>query len=169
MAAAPPEPRAPNGRALLVLVDGAKFLAHDAPRDLLRRLLRKHPGLYLLVTVTVPPRSGVDDAEAAAARAAMVAPSKPLDPQQVSELPKMVPLQRLSDRETADVFFSAMMRSQQGRPLSRLLAQMGRKQSVGALEKHPVIIACKGLPDRAIREAELVDSSVQTLEQLHAA
>merc|ERR1711920_285531 len=39
-----------NSPALLVLVDGARYLVNDSSRELVRKLLDDHPTLYLLVT-----------------------------------------------------------------------------------------------------------------------
>jgi len=164
LAAIPKSPQSPNGRALLVLIDGAKFLTHEATRETLRQLLRRNPALHLLVTVTTPPRKDVDSLEAKAARAAMLQAPAPLD-SQINELPNLIPMSRLADREVAEVFFTAMMRSQQGRPLCKLLAKLGRQESVARLEKHSVIQACEGVPGAALREAETVESSVTTLEE----
>merc|ERR1712151_779510 len=90
----------PSGsRALLVLVGGENFLAHDAPRELLRRLLRSHPCLHLLVTLA--------DKQAA---------GPVLDPL-VGEHPWPVEMPPLQPREAADLFCRALMRHQQGRHL----------------------------------------------------
>eukprot|EP00439_Symbiodinium_sp_Y106_P036667 s1405_g4.t1 len=45
----------PGVRGLLVLTDAAEALTHEAPRRLLERLLNRHRGLHLLVTLTKKP------------------------------------------------------------------------------------------------------------------
>eukprot|EP00928_Gymnodinium_smaydae_P043333 TRINITY_DN29055_c0_g1_i1.p1 TRINITY_DN29055_c0_g1~~TRINITY_DN29055_c0_g1_i1.p1 ORF type:complete len:1765 (-),score=333.44 TRINITY_DN29055_c0_g1_i1:71-5365(-) len=167
----------PGCRTLLVLVNGARFLAYRQPRELLRSLLRRHPGLHLLVTVTtsgnpVPveplsPNASIDAIEDAAASELEASPPPPLD-SQVLEHPNLVPVPSLPVGEVAEVFFMAMMRTQQGRPLGQLLARMGRVQAVGRLSSHPAIVACQGSPGVAKELAEGLEPSVKTLEDLAA-
>eukprot|EP00927_Polykrikos_kofoidii_P023500 TRINITY_DN21638_c0_g1_i1.p1 TRINITY_DN21638_c0_g1~~TRINITY_DN21638_c0_g1_i1.p1 ORF type:complete len:1702 (-),score=242.33 TRINITY_DN21638_c0_g1_i1:568-5673(-) len=164
----------PGSRSLIILVDGAKYLTHDAPRELLRRLLRSHPGLHLLVTVTTAepsrsslllPASKTDEVEAAAAASMAKSPPAQLDAN-ITELHKMVPATPLTVRETAEVFFSAMMRSRQGDVLGRLLAKLGRQEAVARLEDHPLVHGLAGRLGMAAQAAERVDASVSTLDDL---
>lgn len=170
---------APAGsRGLVVLVDGLKYLTYEAPRKLLKNLLVNNPGLYILVTITAPPRSSTglgpaqsvhpekfDAVESKAVAAAMKNCPLPLDPQ-VPEFPKMVPLPPLTDMEIAEVFLMAMMRGQLSRPLGQTLSKMPRKEAIDRIRCHPLVLACKGLPGKAIWEAANVDPGVQTLEEL---
>merc|ERR1712232_265029 len=147
--------------------DGVKYLTFAESRDLLKRLLTRHAGLHLLVTMTTNSNALAknEDIEAAAAAAADV----PLNQRglevldaNVKEFPHLVEMPKLNNAETAEVFFTAMMKSQQALPFGRYLARLGAKESVRLLEKHSALLKCDGRPGLAIRAAQQVEASMNT-------
>jgi len=129
----------PSGsRALLVLLDGSKYLKHDAPRELLRRLLRTFSALHLLLTA-----KSQADAEVA-----------PIDPH-VRELPRVVEVPAMSQREAAEVFHAVITRR---RPC-RLLRSMGKDAAIAMLQDHDAIRCCKGRLGDVVQVAESLHSS----------
>lgn len=134
-----------RSRALLVLVDGARYLAHGATRNLLKRLLRTHETLHLLVTVTDP--GGV---------------TGPALDESITELPKVVPLRVLDEREAAEVFHSALLKRQQG----RLLGHLNVEEAIAKLIQHPAILGCRGSPGLLLQRAERVDDNTRSLDDI---
>eukprot|EP00931_Biecheleriopsis_adriatica_P074463 TRINITY_DN48514_c0_g1_i1.p1 TRINITY_DN48514_c0_g1~~TRINITY_DN48514_c0_g1_i1.p1 ORF type:complete len:1799 (-),score=442.55 TRINITY_DN48514_c0_g1_i1:199-5595(-) len=149
-----------GARALLVLLEGGEYMSQEAPRQLLTRMLRKHPGLHLLVTLSneesLPPQSEQPKAQEQPPpplpSALALLPS--LSPQ-VSELGRPVSLPPLSDREAAEAFVSVLLSRQQGRALGGL----SRQEALPRLEQHEVISKCKGQLCKVIGAAEAAASS----------
>lgn len=138
-----------NSRALLIVMDAAKYFTHDAPRDLLKRLLLTHANLHLLVTVG-------DRASAEGC---------PLD-DRLKELPRAAEMRPLTDAEAAELFFSAAMRRPQGQVLTRLLGRGTREQAIERLEKLQALRDCQGRPAKILALAERIRDNATSLDNL---
>jgi len=134
-----------RSRALLVLLDGAKYLSNSATRELLKRLLRTHTSLHLLVTVTN--------------KADVCGP--PLDAS-ITEHHRVVPLPELSPREAAEVLHSALVRRQQ----SRLWGHANTEEAIAMLMRHPAIADCQRRPGALLQRAARVDDNTRSLDEL---
>lgn len=121
----------PQGRGLIVLQDGFEYITRDGPRRLLARLLRRHKGLHMLVTLAKNPGQ---------AQGVWEERPLPLLSPQVSELARVVPLEKLSDQEAAKVFVSMLLRRGQ----DRLLNGLSKEQAVELLQEEKLLRNCRG-------------------------
>eukprot|EP00913_Durusdinium_trenchii_P002489 g2301.t1 len=137
----------PQGKGLLVLQDGLDYMTRDGPRRLLARLLCRHKGLHLLVTLS---RKGSQ---------AQGLDEKPLSPH-VTELGRVVPLPSLSHHEAAQVFVSLLYRRGQ----DRLLNGLTRDKAVELLQDEKLLRNCKGQLGEVLSAARAVDIQ-QSMEQ----
>lgn len=116
----------PRGvRGLLVLTDAAEALTHEAPRRLLERLLNRHRGLHLLVTLTKKPGEELPHFPA----------FRNVEQYEVVTLPA------IDEREAAEAFVSQIVRRGQ----DRLLGPLSHEEALKRLQGEKLLRGCDQL------------------------
>jgi len=116
----------PRGvRGLLVLTDAAEALTHEAPRRLLERLLNRHRGLHLLVTLTKKPGEELPHFPA----------FRNVEQYDVVSLPA------IDEREAAEAFVSQLVRRGQ----DRLLGPLSQEEALKRLQGEKILRGCDQL------------------------
>lgn len=136
----------PTGsKTLLLLIDGARYLLYDSTRELLRRLLRAHKDLHLLITV-----ERQSDAQ-----------GPPLDP--LIREHGVVPMRPLEPQEAVEVFLSRL----RARPaLARRILPQSQAEAMEKIAMSPAFRECQGLPGRLLARAERVDDNAISLDMI---